>query len=46
MARKFTEIAFTPSVKAAQTRHGSRARAEKLEHGEMSGDRLGEAEAA
>jgi predicted pyridoxine 5'-phosphate oxidase superfamily flavin-nucleotide-binding protein len=46
MARKFIEIAFTPSVKAAQTCHGSRAGAEKLEHGEMSGDRLGEAEAA
>jgi len=43
---KFTETAFTPSVKAAQTRHGSRAGAEKLEHGEMSGDRLGEAEPA
>ena len=24
MRRKFTEIAFTPSVKAAQTRHGTR----------------------
>lgn len=46
MGRKFTEIAFIPSVKAAQTSHGSRAGAEKLEHGgEMSGDRLGEAEA-
>ena len=46
MARKFTEIAFTPAVKAAQTRYGSRAGAEKLERGEVSGDRLGETEAA
>jgi predicted pyridoxine 5'-phosphate oxidase superfamily flavin-nucleotide-binding protein len=46
MARKFAEIAFTPSVKAAQTRYGSRAGASKLEQGEMSGDRLGEMEAA
>ena len=46
MARKFTEIAFTPAVKAAQTRHGSRAGASKLERGDMSGDRLGEVEAA
>ncbi len=46
MARKFTEIAFTPAVKAAQTRYGSRNGTEKLERGEVSGDRLGETEAA
>ena len=46
MARKFAEIAFTLSIKAAQTRYGSRAGASKLDQGEMSGDRLGEMEAA
>tara|TARA_B100000809_G_scaffold188725_1_gene187114 strand:+ start:169 stop:378 length:210 start_codon:yes stop_codon:yes gene_type:complete len=47
MARKFAEIAFTPAVKVAQTRYGSRAGASKLEQGEMiSGDRLGEMQAA
>ncbi|MBE9553949.1 MAG: 2Fe-2S iron-sulfur cluster binding domain-containing protein [Proteobacteria bacterium] len=46
MARKFAEITFTPSVKAAQTRYGSRAANEGFELAEDSGDTLGEVEAA
>ena len=45
MARKFAEITFTPSVKAAQTRYGSRAANEGFELAEDSGDTLGEVEA-
>ena len=44
MAREFAEIAFTPSVKAAQTRYGSRATAERLEGANGGGDSLGELE--
>lgn len=46
MARKFAEITFTPSVKAAQTRYGSRAANEGFEFAEDAGDTLGEVEAA
>ena len=42
MAGKFAEITFTPSVKAAQTRYGSRAANERFEFAEDSGDTLGE----
>ncbi len=44
MARKFAEIAFTPSVQAAQSRYGSRASAERLEGPDGGGDRLGDLE--
>ncbi len=46
MARKFAEITFTPSVKAAQTRYGSRAANEGFEFAEDPGDTLSEVEAA
>jgi ferredoxin-NADP reductase/predicted pyridoxine 5'-phosphate oxidase superfamily flavin-nucleotide-binding protein len=46
MAKKFAEISFTPSVKAAQTRYGSRAANEGFEHAEDAGDTLGPVEAA
>ncbi len=46
MAKRFAEISFTPSVKAAQTRYGSRAANEGFEHAEDSGDTLGPVEAA
>jgi len=46
MARKFAEITFTPSVKAAQTLYGSRAANEGFEFAEDPGDTLGEVEAA
>jgi predicted pyridoxine 5'-phosphate oxidase superfamily flavin-nucleotide-binding protein len=45
MAQKFAEISFTPSVKAAQTRYGSRAANERFESAEDSGDTLGAVEA-
>jgi hypothetical protein len=41
MARRFAEISFTPAVKAAQTRYGSRANNERHEVVEDAGDRLG-----
>jgi len=41
MARKFAEISFTPAVKAAQTRYGSRANNERFEVIEDEGDVLG-----
>ena len=46
MARKFAEITFTPSVKAAQSRYGSRARNERFEEGEGTDNIIGPAEAA
>jgi predicted pyridoxine 5'-phosphate oxidase superfamily flavin-nucleotide-binding protein len=46
MARRFTELAFTESVKAAQERYGSRAAVHGLERTSEARDRLGEAEAA
>jgi len=45
MTRKFTEFAFTPSVKALQERNGTRAQNARLEASEDIRDRLGEAEA-
>ena len=44
MARKFADITFTPSVKAAQTRYGSRAANEGFELVEDPRNALGEAE--
>lgn len=46
MARKFADITFTPAVKAAQTRYGSRDKNERFEQGEISGDVLGASETA
>ncbi len=46
MPKKFSEITFTPSVKAAQARYGSRAANERFELAEDPGDTLGKAEAA
>jgi predicted pyridoxine 5'-phosphate oxidase superfamily flavin-nucleotide-binding protein len=46
MARRFTELAFTESVRAAQERYGSRAAVHGLERASDARDRLGEAEAA
>jgi ferredoxin-NADP reductase/predicted pyridoxine 5'-phosphate oxidase superfamily flavin-nucleotide-binding protein len=46
MARKFAEITFTPAVKAAQTRYGSRAANERFERAEDPGNTLSEVEAA
>jgi predicted pyridoxine 5'-phosphate oxidase superfamily flavin-nucleotide-binding protein len=40
MARAFTELAFSPSVKAAQTRYGAREHGERVEHMQPSRDRL------
>jgi len=45
MARKFAEITFTPSVKAAQERYGSRAANQRFETIEEAGDTLSEVEA-
>jgi predicted pyridoxine 5'-phosphate oxidase superfamily flavin-nucleotide-binding protein len=45
MARKFAEITFTPSVKAAQERYGSRDHNQPFEEMDDAGDPLGEAEA-
>ena len=44
MARAFAEIAFTDSVKAAQSRHGSRRAYQKFELDPERGDRLTERE--
>ncbi|MCF7223545.1 2Fe-2S iron-sulfur cluster-binding protein [Marilutibacter chinensis] len=46
MARRFAELAFTPSVKAAQQRHGSREGNLGHELAEDRRDRIGPAEAA
>ena len=40
MARAFSEIAFTPSVRAFQTRKGSRRNYAALDHAEERGDTL------
>lgn len=45
MPKKFAEITFTPSVKAAQALYGSRAVNERFELAEDPGDILGQAEA-
>ncbi len=44
MARAFAEIAFTPSVKAAQTRYGSRRNNQGFEQAEDREDELTETE--
>lgn len=44
MARAFAQIAFTDSIKAAQTRYGSRRAYQKFEMAEERGDRLSERE--
>jgi len=46
MAKKFADLTFTPSVKAAQTRYGSRAANEGFELDPDPGDTLGEIETA
>ena len=40
MSRAFTKIAFTPSVKAAQSQYGSRAAYARFEAGDDTGDTL------
>ena len=40
MARAFANIAFTPSVKAAQSRYGSRRANERIENAQDRGDEL------
>ncbi|HTW49255.1 MAG TPA: pyridoxamine 5'-phosphate oxidase family protein [Acidobacteriaceae bacterium] len=40
MGHRFAELAFTPNVKAQQTRHGSRSQYERVEAGGSAGDRL------
>lgn len=46
MPAKFADITFTPSVKAAQTRYGSRAVNERFELAQDPGDTLGKVETA
>jgi predicted pyridoxine 5'-phosphate oxidase superfamily flavin-nucleotide-binding protein len=46
MGHKFSEIAFTPTIKKAQERNGSRRSYARLEEGEAHHDRLGAGEAA
>lgn len=46
MGNQFTEIAFTPAVKARQTAHGSRASYAKFEAGPARNHRLGPDEIA
>lgn len=46
MGRAYTDIAFTPAVRAMQTHAGSRAAYEPLDHTEDRRDRLTEREAA
>ena len=44
MARKFTELAFTQSVKAAQEHYGTRSKTRALEQSVVAFDRLTERE--
>lgn len=44
MPRKFADITFTPSVKAAQERYGSRSHNQPFEDMEDSGDLIGDSE--
>jgi len=46
MSRAYSDIAFTPTVRAVQTRLGSRSGYEPLDHTEDRRDALGDAEAA
>lgn len=45
MARAYSEIAFTPAVRAFQTRMGSRRNYAALDHAAERGDELGASEA-
>ncbi len=45
MGHRFAELAFTPNVRAAQERHGSRSSYARMESGETRNDRLGPSEA-
>jgi uncharacterized protein len=45
MARAFADITFTPSVKAAQSRYGSRENNQRFERADRSGNLLTEGEA-
>ncbi len=45
MSRAYSDIAFTPAVRAMQTRMGSRATYAALDHTEDRRDRLGSREA-
>jgi uncharacterized protein len=40
MSRAFTQLAFSPAVKAAQTRYGAREHGERLESAQPARDRL------
>jgi predicted pyridoxine 5'-phosphate oxidase superfamily flavin-nucleotide-binding protein len=40
MTRAFTQLAFSPAVKAAQAGHGAREHAERIEHKDPVNDRL------
>lgn len=46
MSRAFSDIAFTPSVRAMQTRMGSRSAYAPMDHSDERDDTLGAAEAA
>ena len=46
MSRRFPELAFTPLVKAQQTKHGSRHLYERVERSSDLGDQLGPDEQA
>ena len=46
MPRRFAEIAFTPSVRAVQTRYGSRAAYRRLETGDGAAETLSDREIA
>ena len=46
MSRAYSDIAFTPAVRALQTRMGSRANYAPLDHTPERNDRLGQGEAA
>jgi predicted pyridoxine 5'-phosphate oxidase superfamily flavin-nucleotide-binding protein len=44
MSKAFTQLTFTPAVRAWQERHGSRHSYQRFEQGPVTGDRLGPAE--
>jgi len=44
MAKAFTQLTFTPAVRALQERYGSREAYQRFELGPVSGDRLGPSE--
>ena len=41
MSKAFTHLTFTPAVRSWQERFGSRRAYERLEQGDLTGDRLG-----